>query len=231
MNFSHHAYLYEGDLDTNLRFLRENIEKLVGVPAVSYTDYFECVRSNFTVADSELFISKQSTMSFGGGKRFFILVGQSFTPEAQNKLLKVLEEPLVGNHVFVVVPSSSIFLPTLLSRLSIISGSKSDFDDAVLFCQKFISVSLPDRLIMIENFLKANDGDDETIHVKHLVKDIFGQLEKIFASKLSNLDESQGVGVGNFLVELLGVKKYLDDSSPAVKMIFEYVAFICPGST
>lgn len=49
--------------------------------------------------------------------RVFIIVATSITTEAQNALLKTLEEPL-GDAVFVlVVPSPDMLLPTVRSRL------------------------------------------------------------------------------------------------------------------
>ena len=228
MNFSHHAYLIEGDLEKNRQNLCVEIEKLIGGELSKYPDYFQSVQSNFTVADSELFISKQSTMSFGGGKRFFVLSGEAFTTEAQNKLLKVLEEPLADNHIFIFAPKAEVLLPTLLSRLFVVRGDQSLAEDVAVFCEKFTESSLTDRMVMIEKFLKAND-DDESAKLRHKTKEIFAQMENMFADSIIRMPDSSISDVSRFLTELLEVKKYLDDSSPSIKMILEYVAFICPS--
>ncbi|MEA3372872.1 MAG: DNA polymerase III subunit delta' [Campylobacterota bacterium] len=49
--------------------------------------------------------------------KYLILGGKSFTPEAQNALLKVLEEPPRNIEFILIAPSKSVILPTIRSRL------------------------------------------------------------------------------------------------------------------
>ncbi|MBI3632920.1 MAG: hypothetical protein HY226_01360 [Candidatus Vogelbacteria bacterium] len=197
------------------------------MPLAGYPDYFQCVKSNFTVSDSELFISRQSTKSFTNGTRFFVLSGESFTPEAQNKLLKVLEEPLSGNHIFLFVPKAQALLPTILSRLIVVAGNRSIPPETKVFVEEFIRSSFTGRMVMVEKFLKENDND-ESSKLRHRTKEVFSQIEKNFAESI--LDQT-GIGVNTttkFLSELITIEKYLDDPAPSVRLILEYVAFMCP---
>ena len=56
--------------------------------------------------------------------KYIVLAGNSFTTEAQNSLLKVLEEP--PNHIeFIIIsPTKSNLLPTIRSRLPMVKGEK-----------------------------------------------------------------------------------------------------------
>ncbi|WP_457592653.1 DNA polymerase III subunit delta' [Hydrogenimonas sp.] len=52
-------------------------------------------------------------------ERIIILSAKRFTPIAQNKLLKILEEPPAKIHFILMTPSKSGLLPTIRSRLVI----------------------------------------------------------------------------------------------------------------
>ena len=70
---------------------------------------------DFKIEDSrsvikEAYISEEKV-------KYLILGGKSFTPEAQNALLKVLEEPPRNIEFILIAPSKSVVLPTIRSRL------------------------------------------------------------------------------------------------------------------
>ncbi len=70
---------------------------------------------DFKIEDSravikEAYISEEKV-------KYLILGGKSFTPEAQNALLKVLEEPPRNIEFILIAPSKSVILPTIRSRL------------------------------------------------------------------------------------------------------------------
>ena len=104
--FLHHAYLIVGERGAVLEELRSRF----GSEAI-YESY-----DSFNIAASRSLKERQSRKIELGGRRFFILAIQSVTLEAQQALLKTLEEPNPGNHFFLVVSSAEIFLPTLRSR-------------------------------------------------------------------------------------------------------------------
>lgn len=53
-------------------------------------------------------------------KKFFIIATARITPEAQNALLKIIEEPPQETHFFIFTPFAGALLPTLRSRLQLI---------------------------------------------------------------------------------------------------------------
>ncbi len=55
----------------------------------------------------------------GERDRIFLLTALRFTPIAQNKLLKILEEPPAKTHFILMTPSKAGLLPTIRSRLAI----------------------------------------------------------------------------------------------------------------
>ncbi len=68
-------------------------------------------------AVSEAYVSESQT-------KYIVLGGNSFTQEAQNSLLKVLEEPPRNIEFIIISPTKSNLLPTVRSRLPILKGEK-----------------------------------------------------------------------------------------------------------
>jgi len=68
------------------------------------------------------------------GEKALVLSAERFTPIAQNKLLKILEEPPARTHFVLLTPSKASLLPTVRSRLPIVERSvqKKRDDEAVL---------------------------------------------------------------------------------------------------
>jgi DNA polymerase-3 subunit delta' len=78
-------------------------------------DSFKLEHAKAVVA--EAYISESKT-------KYIVLAGNSFTSEAQNSLLKVLEEPPHNIEFIIISPTKSNLLPTVRSRLPIIKGEK-----------------------------------------------------------------------------------------------------------
>jgi hypothetical protein len=57
----------------------------------------------------------------GKGQAIVILIGENLTPEAQNALLKTLDEPSLGTVFILGTASDDQLLPTILSRCQIIN--------------------------------------------------------------------------------------------------------------
>lgn len=142
--FLHHAYLLVGWRPKIVESLREVLPTLHGghhAPSIQVEDY-----DVFGIADSRSLVLWQSRRS-SQRRQFFVLSFSYITTEAQNALLKVLEEPVGNSHFFLVSEASEIILPTLKSRLQIIrlvdKGGSSDFQK---LADDFLKASLDQRL-------------------------------------------------------------------------------------
>ena len=73
-------------------------------------DIFKLEHAKAVIAES--YISEQIV-------KYIVLAGNSFTTEAQNSLLKILEEPPLNIKFIIISPTKSNLLPTVRSRLPI----------------------------------------------------------------------------------------------------------------
>lgn len=186
----HHAYAIEGN------------SKLI-IPQVLVlfkkdTEIVQNLYDTFYIEDAQ---ALKNLASLKGDRRVFILSFNFITIEAQNALLKLLEEPNKNTHFFLILPNVSILLPTVLSRLYLI---KEDNNVDLTKAKKFLKLSVAERLSFFEEMIK-----DKSVALSFL-----GELEmELYIKKeyktLKNIQIAE---------------KYMYDRSPSVKMLLEYVA-------
>jgi len=74
-------------------------------------------KEGIAVGDIREAVRIAGTHTYEGGCRVFLLdQAESMTPQAQNSLLKTLEEPIDGTVFLLVTDSPSLLLPTIVSR-------------------------------------------------------------------------------------------------------------------
>lgn len=104
-------------------------------------------------------------------KKFILLCGSTFRVEAQNSLLKVLEEP-PSNIVFIIITNSkSSILPTILSRIPHKFLKKAQIKEE--FSGDLLNLDLKE----IYNFLKKNQKISK-VEAKSLVEGMLFKVKK-----------------------------------------------------
>ncbi len=75
----------------------------------------------------------------------------NFTPDAQNALLKILEEPPPNATILLGATNPNAFLPTVLSRCELIfSTGEGEKIEKPIDIAKFLSLDLPQQFTSIE---------------------------------------------------------------------------------
>jgi len=243
MNLSHHAYLLIGDTQTRDGLITV-LEKTNKITMQGNPDFYVRNYENFTIDDSreiKTLHNSRPTVSVdkndkGAGKKFFILTMNGITVEAQNSLLKLLEEPAEYAHFFLIIPSAHLLLPTVKSRLSIIDDLNSyDHKNKSVHSLKEIDSEL---LNQAKTFLKANVTKRLDI-VKKLVDEIAKEkktkqdavdfvsaVEAVIYENINNSGKSKdGLLKNKKALEAIGLaRNYIHDRAPSVKMLLEYMA-------
>jgi DNA polymerase-3 subunit delta' len=88
-------------------------------------------------------------------KRSFVIAYGQLTLDAQNALLKLLEDPPVTAQFFIIIDREELLIPTVRSRLLIVAREDIQAIDAE--CLKFFTLSITERLTLIANRMKNND--------------------------------------------------------------------------
>ncbi len=167
-------------------------------------------------------------------KKVFVLVNaQDMNVQAQNKLLKTLEEPPKNTYIILGATSTFTLLPTLLSRVKrldilpfleeeIISCLSGDFEDL----EKLKSaVSLSGGVV--GEVIKKYNGDEIEV-IENLVFDIFTKMKRstdvaLYSSKINKNNIKDVINVSSKLVsDALRYKSNdntLKNTSNSVKVI------------
>jgi DNA polymerase III gamma/tau subunit len=97
------------------------------------------------------------TPAHGNKKALILILQKGATIEAQNSMLKLLEEPPPSSLIYIVVGSYRIFLPTILSRIKLIEFSdKSQSGNEGL--EEILHIKTPeDALEIASNLSKDKD--------------------------------------------------------------------------
>jgi DNA polymerase III, delta subunit len=222
----HHAYCLVGVRDVVRdelhSFLAEDLKMVVqGNP-----DIWNFVGDSLSIDESRALKIAHTDRAFtSGGKRIFILSLNTMGHEAQNSLLKVLEEPVEGSHFFFILPTSEALLPTLRSRMVIIThesfGAGDSQSDLSQSARDFIKGPLSARLDFAKvTAEKVSDG----VETRAGVADFISCLEReLYALSKKKATEAKALSA---LKEVLLAKKYINDRSSSVKMLLEHVALM-----
>lgn len=216
----HHAHVLVGARDVLKEALVTYFNDTLGVPFVGNPDVALFTFDVVGVDDGRM-ISEHARITPLGKRRFLVVEANSFTREAQNALLKTLEEPVAGVHFFFIMPNDGSLLPTIRSRVFIhLVESDATQDAMARIAEEFLSASIADRLKIVRDIATlVSDGErtkaDVIRFAAHLERLVY---EKIKTGKLAMAD------VVHFLEAIRLVKQYVLDVSSSVKMLLEHVA-------
>jgi DNA polymerase-3 subunit delta' len=136
--------------------------------------------------------------------RTFVLMCDSLLHEAQNALLKILEEPNPQTVFYVVVPREDVLLPTLRSRLNLLDAERGELERSVF--EVFIKAGYNDRLRLIAE--KVAEGDTAWI-------------EKLLRGLETHAHEKRDTSL---MREALRTETYLSANGSSKKMLLEHLA-------
>ncbi|RXJ60113.1 DNA polymerase III subunit delta' [Candidatus Marinarcus aquaticus] len=146
------------DIDATLQTLKQTLPPhFTRIIRNEEKDEFLIAQANATI--KEAYIASNET-------KYIILCGSSFRKEAQNSLLKVLEEP-PKNIVFIIITTSkSTLLPTIISRMPLkylkkhsvvepsnIDIAKLDLKEAYAFLKQNQKISKLEAKQLVESLL------------------------------------------------------------------------------
>lgn len=214
----HHARLFEGMADDVLPHVYADAEVLLGSSYMGNPDFELIQTQRFGVDDARALALRAAQMPLGGAQ-LFVLVATTLTVEAQNALLKLLEEPGQFTYFVLVVPSREQLLPTVRSRLEF-SGLYRSVDAVDADVGAFLGADLGERLEYVKTLSEAKD--------KVRTRAFLDALEfRVYRAH----NEQASAASRQFLTELAFVRTYIFDRSASVKMLLEHLALAVPRVT
>lgn len=211
----HHAYFIHAIKD-GAQKLKEYLKEKFHINHVQNPDFYHEKFEVLGIDDSRKLKELHASKSFKeGSKRIFIIEASGITHEAQNALLKIFEEPNEDSHFFLVMPSPHVLLPTLRSRLLIPQVRQENL--VVKTAEDFLKLSRKDKVSFVDEFAKRI-SDEEAM--KSDAQEFLSALEMVLYK--NGLEQNSKA-----LQSVLKARDYMNDRSPSIKQLLEYVALSC----
>jgi len=192
----HHAYVIQGEE----RVVLPELLKLFPNEKDLHINSYE----TFYIEDGQII---RNLASLSSDRQLFILSFRFITKEAQNSLLKLLEEPNKNTTFFLIVPNTSILLSTVISRLYPLKvTSLYDLTDA----KEFLTMTMKERLFFFNGIIKEKDKSAAILFLGNLERELYAREET------------------SVLPDVLLAENYMYDRGASIKMLLEYIAVVVP---
>ncbi len=224
----HHAYIYDGPLAL-LPALAADARERFGFSGEHDPDVSAASFERFGIEESRALVERAALRSISG-RALFVIGISSITSEAQQALLKLLEEPQAGV-TFVLLAPHGAFLLTVRSR-----ALEYPRDLRQHPSQKVLGSASPqpDRFAPDAAAFMAASGRKRSETVVALLKDEEGAKERVREFLLAleihcvKLNFTQTAEGRQGLEDIARIRSYLADRSPSLKMLLEHLAATLP---
>jgi DNA polymerase III delta prime subunit len=213
----HQAYGVIGEREAALKEISSFAEKVLLVRTRANPDFTLFLANTLSIDTAREIAGVAALRPAGGGRRVIVAVSNQMTLEAQNALLKTIEEPGEGTHFFIVVPGEGRIIPTLRSRLhSVTLGGPRERAEGA----RFLAESLPTRLAF------ARELSDEIGDEKRVREDVVSFLNSLEAAlQPALLKSAPPISAARILMES---RRMLLSRGMPVRMILEHLAVTLP---
>lgn len=231
---AHHAYFAAGERIATVAAARVFAERELG-ESTSSLDIVEFSFELFSVEDARRLIEAASMSGIGDTKVIIASMTRIFH-EAQNALLKIVEEPPEGTIIVLCVPSEGVLISTLRSRLLPVPMDGADAlrtsaPDAGGIAARFLFASAPEREKIIGKLLeqaKADKDEAKQRARREAIELIQGLTEAAYTKLRTAKTPSEKKGVRQFLEDLTAFAPILYERSAPLKPIFEHLLLVIP---
>ena len=219
MKLTGHAWVAKGTADDVPRAL--SLLQMQGIETQHNPDLSVRTFSTFGIDDAHE-MSIRATSRALKTRRVFVIVASTITTEAQNALLKTLEEPRAGAQFLVLVPTPHTLLKTILSRAQIVQLPELPVHKGTLCtvdAMTFLKSRPGARIELLKPLLEKNDDD---VYDTPMILKFFSDIECVVADISDTHVRAKSLRV------FYTVRKYATDRGALIKALLESLALLLP---
>jgi len=217
-----HAYLIIGDPKEIIVELNIFLEQRLGTgfTSISNPDFHLKEFSTWGVDESRELKAFQSRRPITWPVKVSVIVPEVFTFEAQNSLLKTLEEPSSDTHFFIIARRLGEYLPTVISRCQIIKIGASVFTSEIsLLTKDWLSADIAKRFEINKIILKKHEDNPSYI------LNWLNCLLDVYWSNVSDWVDKNALSGAQSLFEAIS---YANQRGGSLRVILEHLAGVVP---
>lgn len=216
----YHSYVIEGNPNETVFLLRDFLLLRNDINQKSIDLMFNTYDS-FTIEDSYIIKDWHKNKPLDDKKKICIIGAKFINHEAEQTLLKIIEEPKDNTHFFIIVPDSSLLLGTILSRVHLIrTNDEIDEKEAL----EFISLKPEARIEKIGELVKRFKDSDGSGGLRYEAINLINGLEKVFYKKWKSNVKDENIKF--ILNEFKNCRDFLGTPGASVKMILEHISLV-----
>lgn len=221
------TFLIEAEREQGIERALTHVRDELGLTVEQNPDVSVLSFATVSVDDTRdiLSIASQTGLS---GSRALVIACERIFHEAQNALLKLFEEPPEGLTLFLIVPTRSLLLPTLLSRVSSIGETRTHFPVSDM-ATTFISAKKDEREKMVAKLLTQLKSDSEDTK-QQARTDAVALLGGTIVLVHTAWEKNKSDELRKLLSELVELHPLLRQRSAPYKLIFEHLLLVTPNS-
>ena len=197
-----------------------------GVETEGNPDMYVRSYSAFGIDEARELRARAQARAIGGARRIFLIATPGMTHEAQNALLKTLEEPPADAAFFFLVPAPETLLSTFRSRAQMLVLDRVAQEEHAIDAATFLAAAPQKRLDMLKPLLEK--GDDPSTGLGTGKRDIGSILT--FLSSLERKISSSVLGntKRDALEAVYRARKFMGDKGALIKPLLEQLALLVP---
>lgn len=218
----HQAFVIEAEAEAGIKCAEAWVAEELGMETHGNPDFVVMRYGLFSVADARRVSELAAGAAFAGAQRVLVIAVQRAYHEAQNALLKLFEEPPQGTSVFLVLPTLGGLLPTLRSRVQILTlddGGKPAISE---IAEEFLKASKEKRSVLIKKLTSGKDDENR----QERRDDAIQILNGIEAVAYAQFKKDRSIAI--LLSEIATLRGYLYDRSAPIRMILEHLSLVLP---
>lgn len=228
-----HAYVVTGSREEAIDKARGFAARHFASTGTSEPDILELSFGLLSVDDTHK-ISEALYQSAIGSQKVVIVYASRLFHEAQNALLKAVEEPSEGTIFILGVPTHGVLLSTLRSRLSTFADGEDRAQSVELqAAQAFITLNPTEREKYIHKLIERSKADADAIkqEARSEATELVKGLIEVTYPQFHALPEGKGrQEYRAFLEDLSAFLPRMYERSAPLKLIFEHIARVIPTS-
>ena len=214
--YIHHSYILEGPKTLIVEELGRVFRDELNIGFETGKNYWHQDFDKLLMENADEIREWQSRKNISNQKSFYVISFSTIGKNAQNSLLKLVEEPQENTHFFFVVPNSSIFLDTVLSRSSVLKPKFEIGDSNQIF--EILKMNMAERAKFIDKFqADLKDGKRGKGEAVEMVQSLISKTRN------NLLQDPQNTELQSKLRLMQKAETYLNDESAIVKNWLEFV--------
>lgn len=222
-----HTYVLEGDRESGIAAARAHAVEFLNLHGEHHPDVVVLSYGLFSVDDAREVARFASSSPISGDVKIVAIAASRIFHEAQNALLKLFEEPPQGVTMMLIVPSLGQLLPTLRSRVQVLSNERLT-KSFISSGKTFLELDASGREKFLNGIIDKTKSDKD--EVKQEARGAFLALVEDLARELyaRRLAGDSSAALATTLADVDAFLPILHERSAPLKLIAEHLLLVLP---